>query len=222
MRRTKTGSGITERTIVTYDLRSDDDRKALLDHMERGLRSFPDRVRDLEAMAADTLRSNNLPTREGRYIKVGDHWIESSGLRPRASHLRALVEAEGYADDSMVGYAARAICLIRYLNGAIRRGDAEQAALWGFDLGGLIQERFIKLVWEKRALHGHAMRPESKNIMAYNAKKSPELARQRRKWQEEATRIRAKNPELSCARVGKLVQERLRVRKSVRHICRYI
>ena len=176
----------------------------------------------------DVLRRKGLPTEDRLYVCKDDgSWkiAESSDTGSPQCGLRGLVERLGFEIDSAVGYAARIINISRFLVGAIKRGDAQAAAMFGYEIGFLIAESTFKFRWERSALHGIAMRGSHNNIDGHNqqtrAAKAPEWAR----WAAEAERLRRAHPSWRRIRIARRVKSKLKLTgpgTSERSILRHI
>ena len=202
-RRTYTGTDTTRRAHDSYDLSNDADLKNAVDRLHQSTQATTlDRVRQVAVMAAGFLQRKGLPSEDRLYVREDDgRWrpADKNDAHRAQFSLRGLVEQAGFEEDSAVGYAARVVNLSRFLVGAIERGDARAAAMFGYDLGSLIAESRFKFRWEADALHGRARRDASKrqgkkNITDYNERMKPKNAAKWQPWREEARRLRALHP----------------------------
>jgi hypothetical protein len=119
------GSGITKRVVpaLSGDMRAADMGQTLL--YTAGGGSFEGWIREPEAMARTILQgAGHDPDRPGS------------------------VAAE---DDTPVDYSARILRLIQIVRGAIKRGNAEEAARFSLQIGWLACEHDFKVDWEKPA-----------------------------------------------------------------------
>ncbi len=93
------------------------------------------------------------------------------------------------------------------------------ASSWSGKLGRLVEQYYWKFRFEKAAMTGLSSRQGAST--GGKAKARLHLA-EHSAWQKEATDIWASRPELSKTAVAKAIKTRLRVRKTAKHIARFI
>jgi hypothetical protein len=206
-RRETSGTGITQRTRLTYDLRNDGDLRAVQSM------KFLDRIDGIERWARAIVKAHGLPDDGRFYTKQNGNWVPfNPPMRPgKVLRLSKIVEAEGHAEDSELGYAARCLEIIDLeLKPAVKRDDAKAAATAGLTLGLLLKEYYIKRHWEKPALAGdRSIRPGKENLARENEKRKYRAEQRNARLQARANEIRKNNPKLKTdsAVARKLMRE---------------
>lgn len=179
MRKTPVGSGMTERTHSEYDNDHADmvafSMQLRANRTEGAWRAFSDRLSVIEECYRGVLDAKGLPSNpEKRYQQIDGIWVETSGgyrLTDVVAMSRPSPDASDYYDpDSPEGYAAAAIDKVQYVKAAIQAGEAEQAALFAFELGSLLTEQEMKGL-ERDWLAGHKIRTGKETADAAAKKK---------------------------------------------------
>jgi len=166
MRRTNktVGTGITKRAIVAFDWNDPADVDAQIQAaiMTFERTSFERLSKRIVGHAVRILEQAGLPTEtEGAYAIVGAKSWTRLKKNHRSKHgkqqglsLSELVLRLGCMSDSPEGYSARLISLIDEARRLRDDGQVDEAMAKAFAVGELINEAWIKEVWEQDALRG--------------------------------------------------------------------
>ncbi len=166
MRRTNktVGTGMTKRTIVTFD---EDDPADVDAQIQAAIMTFErtsfDRLsKRIVSHAVQILAQAGLPTEMGDAYAIAGakSWTRlkqnrrSKRAKRQGLSLSELVLQLGCMSDSPEGYAARLISLIDEARRLRDDGQVDEAMAKVFAVGELINEAWIKEVWEPDALRG--------------------------------------------------------------------
>ena len=152
----------------------------------------------------------------------GDYGAASLHIIERCHQIIADSGSGPHETDSPVDFAQRIIRSHQIAQAAIRRGDADAAARFAYDVGVLAAQAKMKKDWEKHALRG------KKNLDAIrhgswlaNQQLHQDREKEWQQWNIEAARIWKSSPgDLSKRRVAELVQYELGLPDEVDTIAR--
>ena len=158
------GSGMTEHAIVEFDWSDPADLEA---HIRAAIRtleqtSFDHLSKQIVRHAVQILSQAGLPTETTHtyVIPEAKKWAlfkrgnSSKISKHQGLSLLDLVLQLGCMPDSPEGYAARLISLIDDAHSLLQSGQLDEAMAKAFAVGELINEAWMKEVWEQDALRG--------------------------------------------------------------------
>jgi hypothetical protein len=158
IKRKMTGSGITEKPVLSFDDESDKADPEIAAGMERA--TLHGWLNSVERECFAIMAAEGLPTYHGCYCyDATGAWRE---LAPPirggiANEIWPIARARGHAPDSEVGFAARMLGDVVWLKRARERGDHERAALFAGYLKAKEVERRMKRerepMWQKGVDH---------------------------------------------------------------------
>jgi hypothetical protein len=162
------GTGITAREVVTYD--GEDMQAALVEFFSR--------------WNANRIKGG------GDYGAVSLHIIEKC-------HRIVANSVRPYETDGPADFAKRILRHHQIVQAAIKRGDADAAARFAYEVGVLAAQAIMKQVWERHALRG------KKNLEAVqsgsrksNQQRHEDRAKQWQLWNTKAASIWKRSPGL--------------------------
>jgi hypothetical protein len=184
------GTGITAREVVTYD--GEDMQAALVDLFSQ--------------WNANRIKGG------GDYGAASLHIIEKC-RRIIANSVRPY-ETDSPADfaerDSPADFAKRILRHHQIVQARIKRGDADGAARFAFEVGALAAQAIMKQLWERHALRG------KKNLEAIqygswnsNQQRQQDREKEHQRWNAKAAPIWKRSPDLSKSRVAAMVKRQL-------------
>jgi len=172
------GTGITAREVVTYDRE------------------------DMPAAFAEFASQWNANWKEGG----GNYGAVSLNIIKKC-HRFVANSVRPYETDSPADFAERILRYHRIAQAAIKRGDADTAARFTFEVGLLAAQAIMKQVWERHALRG------KKNLEAVqsgsrksNQQRQQDRRNEHQRWNAKAAPIWKRSPNLSKPRVAALVK----------------
>lgn len=166
-----TGTGITSKSVVEFDLEDPADvgavLKAAVSHVAS--LSFAGTSRRIEEQACGILKEAGLPEQLERYFgegfpggnawnnclrQVGDVICRDGFLSLVRSRQGDDAVLRKFAIDTPPGYAVRMLVRLAGIREAMARGDSDASALWALETGMLLQEAIYKEAWEPHAMLG--------------------------------------------------------------------
>jgi hypothetical protein len=172
IRRGTTGTGLTRKAVVSWDEKADESDPEIASLLRCG--TLSGLISELEQECFAITSGAGLPNAHGSYVfdQAGEWRDDRRSSRARltvANEIWPLARARGHAPDSNVGFAARMLDDIVWLQRNRRVGDHDRAALFAFYLGVKRAERSVK------QSHGNRSRPAEP---ARKTKRDVELARE--------------------------------------------
>lgn len=145
IKRGTTGSGITEKPVLSFDDEGDQADPEIAEGIGRS--SLEGWIAAVERECFAIMASEALPTYHGSYLFDAEGEWRNPGppFRGRiANEIWPIAKARGHAPDSEVGFAARMLSDIVWLKRAQSKGDHDRASLFAGYLKAKEVERRIK------------------------------------------------------------------------------
>ncbi len=208
IRRAPRGTGITKRDVLT--ITSDSTPQDILDTLQAAAEvdSFEGQIRGVEDAADNFLK-------DAKY----DAFNIISDADP---HVRSRLQLTAVNEvDSHIHFALQIKTAIIRVRGAIKRGDADQAARYAINLGELITAHDMKVEHEPEALAGHKQRSDLQTGRTKLSRRRSVKDKQKwLRWNSAAAGIWRRQPALSKNAVAKLVNTELKLNEKVQTIAR--
>ncbi|GAB4371831.1 MAG: hypothetical protein Kow00114_32970 [Kiloniellaceae bacterium] len=138
-------------------------------------------------------------------------WLEQEIAALEAFSAAVLQEAGGQVgpEQSPSWYADQILNRIRRARAAVAAGSADEAAMWGIDIGRLSTEARLKFLWDRAAVYGdERLKGLAASRSTAAALKVQASSAQVVEWQEAANEIWHKNGTLSKSAVAKRIAPR--------------
>ncbi|WP_269514137.1 hypothetical protein [Brevundimonas subvibrioides] len=167
LRRGTTGSGLTEKATLRWDLNEDRENPEVVSALEAaGLDGL---IASIERACRGPLLDAGLPSSHGCYAYktsgewkpwADEDWLAGWGI---ANTVEPLAQAKGIAKDSPAGLAAAMMDRVHWIRDNQARGDHARAALFAYYLGVLRAESRIKLEHERVWITGKTIHKAGKD-----------------------------------------------------------
>ncbi len=178
----KTGSGMTEKSTLSFDDEADASDPEVAALIETG--TFDGLIASVERECFAIMKAAGLPAyhgcfaydQKGEWQKPRDPFL-GSGLRI-ANEIWPIVQARGISEDSLIGFASRMLGDVVWLRRAREKGNHDRVAQRAFYLGVKRAELRIKTeherVWNTgKKIHDSApasrKRPQAERVAAVEA-----------------------------------------------------
>ena len=164
-------------------------------------------LKPLEAWARKVLEEAGLARSEDSQVSLMKlPFTDREGTIPAGENQHPITER-----DSHEGYAIRFLRFvvgIRYLLKRNRRGDAEEAARLGIELGMLITESRMQFSWEQPAISDRR-RAEALEIARdrHNLTKRAEAEQKQARWREKAKGVWLRHPSWGALKVAEEIAQ---------------
>jgi hypothetical protein len=189
------GTGITAHEVVTYD---GDDMLPALDEL-------------FSQWNANRKKGG------GDYGAASLHIIEkchriiaNASVEPHETDNPAdFAERITHETDSPADFAERILRHHKIAQAAIKRGDADAAARFAYEVGLLAAQAIMKYVWERHALHG---KKKSESLqyasLLTNQQRQHKRKKEHERWNEKAEPIWKRSPNFSKQQVAGMIKRR--------------
>jgi len=212
IRRSTTGTGITVKTVISFDEEADQTNPEVAQLI--GEATLDGSLASVERECFAIMKAEGLPTYHGCYLHDAEGaWRVPSppfGGARIVNEIWPIARARGHAPDSRVGFASRMLGDVVWLRRAREAGDHDRAALFHGYLMAKRAEQRIKVHHEPTWETGRDVRKilDDQRERAIAAKQG-EAEENRALWQAEADLIWEIRPNLSRRAVGKLIEIKL-------------
>lgn len=221
IRRGTTGSGITEKSVISFNDEADKSDPEIAALIGEG--TLDGLLASVERECFAIMESEGLPTYHGCYLFDGKGaWRPPSppfGGAGIANEIWPIARARGHAPDSRVGYASRMLGDVVWLRRAREAGDHDRAALFHGYLMAKRAEQRIKVHQEPTWETGRKQRQYLGELRDRKNQERHDLREQEwLRWNDKAAEIWSRNPTWTTANVARQVKHDLNLSDAERTV----